>query len=194
MALELSVRPVIALLLGTLLIGGCDRESAPQPQATAKSEAPARKGGELTGTLDISQRGKAAPADGFVDPSGKPVTLAAFKGRPVLVNLWATWCGPCVAEMPTLESIAVRAGDKLKVLTVSQDRAGVDIAKPFEKGGFTKLERYRDPESKLGFAFATGMLPTTVLFDAEGKEVWRVIGAMDWNGPRANTLLAEFIG
>lgn len=188
------MRPVIALLLGTLLIGGCDRESAPQPQATAKAEAPAPKGPELTGTLDISQRGKPAPAEGFLDPAGKPVTLGAFKGKPLLVNLWATWCGPCVAEMPTLENIAVRAGDKLKVLTVSQDREGVDIAKPFEKGGFTKLERYRDPESKLGFAFATGMLPTTVLYDAEGKEVWRVVGAMDWNGPRANTLLAEFIG
>ncbi|HEV2569584.1 MAG TPA: TlpA disulfide reductase family protein [Sphingomonas sp.] len=185
------MRPAIALLLGTLLIAGCDRETAPPPQA--KHEAPA-KGPELTGTLDISQRGKAAPADSFVDPAGKPVTLAAFKGKPVLVNLWATWCGPCVAEMPTLDGIAQRAGGKLKVLTVSQDRAGVDIGKTFAKGGYKLLEQYRDPESKLGFAFATGMLPTTVLYDAEGKEVWRVVGAMDWNGPRANTLLAEFIG
>lgn len=186
------MRPLISILLGALLIAGCDRQSAPQPQATTQASAP--KGPEATGTLDISQRGKAAPADGFLDPAGKPVTLAAFKGRPVLVNLWATWCGPCVAEMPTLDRIAERSGDKLKVLTVSQDRAGVDIGKTFDKGGFKRLERYRDPESKLGFAFATGMLPTTVLYDADGKEVWRVIGAMDWNGPRANTLLAEFIG
>jgi thiol-disulfide isomerase/thioredoxin len=192
MALELFVRPLIALLLGSLSIAGCDRETAAPPQA--KAEAPKAKGGELTGTLDISQRGKAAPTEAFIDPAGKPVSLAAFKGRPVLVNLWATWCGPCVAEMPTLESIADRAGDRLKVLTVSQDRAGVDIGPTFDKGGFKRLERYGDPESKLGFAFATGMLPTTVLFDAEGKEVWRVVGAMDWNGPRANTLLAEFIG
>lgn len=186
------MRPLIAILLGALVIAGCDRQSAPEPQA--KVDTPAPKGGETAGTLDISQRGKAAPADDFLDPAGKPVTLAAFKGTPVLVNLWATWCGPCVAEMPTLERIAERAGGKLKVLTVSQDRAGVDIAPTFQKGGFKRLERYRDPESKLGFAFATGMLPTTVLYDAEGKEVWRVIGAMDWNGPRANTLLAEFIG
>jgi thiol-disulfide isomerase/thioredoxin len=192
MALELPLRTVIVLLLGSLVIAGCDRESAPPPQAKPEAEAP--KGGELTGTLDISQRGKAAPTDSFVDPSGQPVTLAAFKGKPVLVNLWATWCGPCVAEMPTLDGIALRAGDRLKVLTVSQDREGVDIGPTFAKGGFKKLERYRDPESKLGFAFATGMLPTTVLYDAEGKEVWRVIGAMDWNGPRANTLLSEFVG
>ncbi len=174
------------------MIAGCDRETAPPPQA--KADAPAATGPELTGKLDISQRGKAVPADGFLDPAGKPVTLAAFKGRPVLVNLWATWCGPCVAEMPTLERIADRAGDRLKVLTVSQDRAGIDIAPTFDKGGFKRLERYRDPDSKLGFAFATGMLPTTVLYDGDGKEVWRVVGAMDWNGPRANTLLAEFVG
>jgi thiol-disulfide isomerase/thioredoxin len=112
----------------------------------------------------------------------------------VLVNLWATWCGPCVREMPTLDHIADRAGDRLKVLTVSQDAKDVDIGPTFTKGGFKHLERYRDPDNKLGFAFNTGMLPTTVLYDKDGKEVWRVIGAMDWNGPRANTLLAEFVG
>ncbi|MFD1610496.1 TlpA family protein disulfide reductase [Sphingomonas tabacisoli] len=189
------MRPLIALLLGSLLIAGCDRQSGGQPQANESAAAvPEAKAPELTGKLDISQRGKAMPADSFLDPAGKPVTLAAFKGKPVLVNLWATWCGPCVREMPTLDGIAARAGDKLKVLTVSQDTAKVDIAPTWTKGGFKHLERYRDPDNKLGFAFNTGMLPTTVLYDKDGKEVWRVVGGMDWNGPRANTLLAEFIG
>lgn len=188
------MRRLIALLLGTVLIAGCDRQSDAPPQANVAAAAPESKTPELTGKLDIAQRGTPAPADSFLDPDGKPVTLAAFKGRPVLVNLWATWCGPCVREMPTLDSIALRAGDKLKVLTVSQDRAGVAIGATFDKGGYKRLERYRDPENKLGFAFNTGMLPTTVLYDADGKEVWRVVGAMDWNGPRANTLLAAYIG
>lgn len=191
------MRPLTAaLLLGSLLIAGCDRQSGEQPQANASVPAafPEPKGPELTGKLDISQRGSPAPADGFLDPAGKPVTLAAFKGKPLLVNLWATWCGPCVREMPTLEGIAARADGKLKVLTVSQDREGVDIGPTWSKGGFKRLEQYRDPENKLGFAFNTGMLPTTVLYDAEGKEVWRVVGGMDWNGPRAHTLLAEFVG
>lgn len=188
------MRPLtVALLLGTVLIAGCDRQSEPQPQANATTLAEP-KGPEPTGKLDIAQRGAAAPADSFLDPDGKPVTLAAFKGRPVLVNLWATWCGPCVREMPTLDHVADRAGDRLKVLTVSQDTKDVDIGPTFTKGGFKHLERYRDPDNKLGFAFNTGMLPTTVLYDKDGKEVWRVIGAMDWNGPRANTLLAEYIG
>lgn len=188
------MRPFIALLLGSVLIAGCDRQSDAPSQANVAQAAPEAKAPEPTGTLDISQRGKAAPADSFLDPAGKPVTLADFKGKPVLVNLWATWCGPCVREMPTLEHIADRAGDRLKVLTVSQDMAGVDIGPTWTKGGYKLLEKYRDPENKLGFAFSTGMLPTTVLYDAEGKEVWRVIGAMDWNGPRAITLLAEFLG
>lgn len=181
-------------LLSGLLLAGCDRQSEPAPQANASAAKapPAPSGPEPAGTLDIAQRGSPAPKDAFTDPAGKPVTLAAFKGKPVLVNLWATWCGPCVREMPTLDQVAARAGDKMKVLTVSQDRPGVDLAPTFEKGGFKHLERYRDDEQKLGFAFGTGMLPTTILYDAEGKEVWRVIGAMDWDGPRANTLLGEY--
>jgi len=188
------------MLASLALLGGCDRQSDPAPQATANSAAPAATqpaaagGEEPAGTLDISRRGQAAPDKGFTDPAGRPVTLAAFRGTPVLVNLWATWCGPCVKEMPTLEALAARTGDRLKVLTVSQDRDGIDIAPTFAKGGFTWLQPYRDTQQELGFAIGSGMLPTTVLYDAEGKEVWRVTGGMDWNGPRANTLLAEYLG
>ena len=130
------MRRLIALLLGTVLIAGCDRQSDAPPQANVAAVAPQSGGPELTGKLDISQRGSATPKDDFLDPQGKPVTLAAFRGTPVLVNLWATWCGPCVREMPTLETVANRAGDKLKVLTVSQDREDVDIGQTFQKGGF----------------------------------------------------------
>ena len=62
------------------------------------------------------------------------------------------------------------------------------------KNSFKRLEPYLDTKSDLGFAFATGVVPTTVLYDANGKEVWRVIGGMNWNGPRANTLMAETLG
>lgn len=186
-----------------LMLAACDTESRPAPQATAEAAAApsaaarasgaAGGGAEPAGTLDMSQRGRPAPTDGFLDPAGKPVTLAAFRGRPVLVNLWATWCGPCVREMPTLETLAARTEGKLKVLTVSQDRDGVDLAPTFEKGGFKRLERYRDPEQKLGFALGSGMLPTTILYDEAGKEVWRMVGGLDWDGPRANTLLADYL-
>ena len=189
------MRPLIALLPALVLIAGCDRQSPDAPQAVANenvSAAPAG-GSELTGTVDTSKRGTAMPADAFKAPDGKPVTLASFKGKPLLVNLWATWCAPCVAEMPTLDALAAKAGDGMTVLVVSQDNADVDIAPFFKERGLKTLQPYRDTDAALGFAYGGGQLPTTVLYDADGKEVWRVVGGMDWAGPRAAELLADVL-
>ncbi len=178
------------LLLG---VAACDKQSptAPQGNVTAAAAKP-----EPAGTVDMSARGAAMPDTVFLDPAGKPVKLADFKGKPLLVNLWATWCGPCVAEMPTLDDLAKREGGRLQVLVVSQDDEAnkPKIAKVWSDRDFAKLEPYLDSKSDLGFAFGTGMVPTTVLYDADGKEVWKVIGAMNWDGPRANTLLSETLG
>lgn len=185
-------------LLGScaLLLAGCDKQSDPAPQPkpeeTATGTAPA--GPEQAGTVDMSHRGEAMPTVAFEDPKGAPTRLADFKGKPLLVNLWATWCGPCVAEMPTLDALAGRAGGRLQVLVISQDNARALVDGWWAKRSFTHLKPYLDAKSDLGFAYDTGMLPTTVLYDAEGKEVWRVIGGMNWDGPRANTLLAEILG
>jgi thiol-disulfide isomerase/thioredoxin len=185
-------------------LAGCDRQSATEPQASAAADAakssttapePQTGGPELTGTLDISKRGSPMPETVFAGPMGEPVKLAAFIGKPLLVNLWATWCGPCVAEMPTLDALAARAPDKLQVIVVSQDGQGRALVDPWwAQQNFKLLKPYIDEKSDLGFAFGTGMVPTTVLYDAAGKEVWRVVGAMDWDGPRANTLMAEVTG
>ncbi|CAN5238838.1 hypothetical protein BH09PSE3_BH09PSE3_13160 [soil metagenome] len=193
------MRAVIALL-PLALLAACDRQSstAPQPNASAnvaESAKPAEP--ETAGTLDISQRGSSAPKEAFNGPDGKPTTLAAFTGKPFIVNLWATWCGPCVKELPSLDRLAVRAGSKLTVLVVNQDdsKQAVDpVPGWWAAHPLPHLALYRDAPNALGFAYASGMLPTTILYDAKGKEVWRVIGGMDWDGPRANTLLAEFVG
>lgn len=184
--------PVVAL--AALATGACDRQSPAGEQAagtekTAGAQAPQVP---LSGTLDISQRGKAAPDVTFNDPDGKSTSLAAFKGKPVLVNLWATWCGPCVVEMPTLDALALREKDRLVVLTVSQDMQNLDKIKPFfDQKGFKTIQPFVDPENNLGFSYMTGVMPTTVLYDADGKEVWRMIGGMDWNGSRAAALMQE---
>lgn len=194
------MRPLIAFLPLMLLplIAACDRQSDDAPQAAANgasAEAPAAGGGrEAAGTLDVTRRGTPAPTDAFTAPDGKAVTLADFKGKPLLVNLWATWCGPCVAEMPTLDALAGRAADRMTVLVVSQDGRGTEVVPPFfAKAQFKHLQPYLDEKSGLGLSLATGMLPTTVLYDAEGKEVWRVVGGMNWDGPRANTLLVDVL-
>ena len=152
---------------------------------TADVKAPAG-----AGAVDRSHKGEAAPATPFTGPDGRKMTLADFRGKPVLLNLWATWCAPCVKEMPTLDALAVSQGDKLKVLTLSQDFDAAKVAPFFAKAGFKRLESYLDTET----AFSSGMglnLPTTILYDAKGREVWRVAGEMDWSGARAAALIAE---
>jgi thiol-disulfide isomerase/thioredoxin len=179
----------LIVLVPILMLAACDKQPTPAPQPKA-AEVPK----EEPGALDITQRGKAAPATVFTAPDGKSVTLAAFKGKPVLVNLWATWCGPCVKEMPSLDRLAKRGASKLQVLTVNQTDDAAAIAKWWAPRQLNNLAAYRDEDGKLGFAFETGVLPTTVLYDAQGKEVWRIVGGMDWDGPRANTLLAAVLG
>jgi thiol-disulfide isomerase/thioredoxin len=191
--------PFLALILA---VGGCDKQSDPAPQAPALKQAaeappatPSSEGEEgPLGTLDRSKAGTPMPDKAFEAPNGQPVHLADFKGAPLLVNLWATWCGPCVAEMPALDEIAETQGAKLQVIVVSQDSQGRAIVDPWwAKHSFKRLKPYIDAKSDLGFAFSTGMVPTTVLYDAAGKEVWRVIGAEDWAGADAAALIAEGI-
>jgi thiol-disulfide isomerase/thioredoxin len=141
--------------------------------------------------IDRSKAGEAAPTSPFKAPDGETVTLASFKGKPVLLNLWATWCAPCVREMPTLDALAVREAGKLQVLTVSQDLEGAAKVTPFfEKAQFKALKPYLDTDVALSTGYGVN-LPTTILYDSAGKEVWRVSGDMDWAGAQAAKLIAE---
>lgn len=200
-----SLRSVMTLLLLAGL-AACDRQSPPAGQANASASGevtgdevqPAAGGsakGDFNYTIDRSKAGTPAPTFAFENPQGGTTTLQDFAGRPLLVNLWATWCAPCVAEMPTLDALAAQSdseGDRsLAVLTISQDVQGQAAIKPFfAKHKLPHLKGWTDPENKLGLGYATGVLPTTVLYDAKGKEVARVVGAMDWTGAEARKLIA----
>ncbi|MCW5645671.1 MAG: TlpA family protein disulfide reductase [Sphingopyxis sp.] len=189
--------PYLAIL-GLLLAGsiaGCDREKAAGEQAQqgqANVSAGQAKGvGQFEYIVDRSHKGKAAPTAAFTGPDDAPVTLAAFKGKPLLVNLWATWCAPCVAEMPTLDALAAKSGDAMAVIAVAQDLQGAEVVDPwFQKAGLKALQPYLDPENGLLDA-ANSALPTSIFYDAEGRELWRVVGAIDWQGDEAKALLAE---
>jgi thiol-disulfide isomerase/thioredoxin len=176
-----SVRPVIACLLA-LSLAACDTKPAEQPQGGIPPEQ--------IGKVDISKRGTDMPAIPFVAPGGGPATLTAFRGKPLMVNLWATWCGPCIAEMPTLEKLAETDADRFQLIVVSQDLQGGKVVAPFfASKGLKTLKPYLDPQNVLMQAFESETLPTTVFFDARGKEQWRVLGAMDWNGEKARKLI-----
>ena len=207
------MRSIVLLLPATALIGGCDRPSAPKGQANetaalptldeAANMAPAPSassapdtGVDVIGKLVRDHKGEAAPTAGFTGPDGKPLTLASFAGKPVLLNLWATWCGPCKAEMPTLDKLAGDEAGKLRVVTVSQDLKGAaEVAPFFAQQHFAHLEPWLDPDNNLGFKLGGGsaVLPTTVLYDRDGKEVWRVVGGFDWSSAEARNDIAAAI-
>ncbi|MEN2787013.1 TlpA family protein disulfide reductase [Sphingomonas qilianensis] len=185
---------IVSLLLPpTVILGalaGCDKQdqAAGQANATVVAPAPASNASaEATGTLDRSHQGETASMLKFQGPDGKPTSIAAFAGKPVLVNLWATWCAPCVAEMPTLDRVA----ERMQVVAVSQDLAGAAKVDPFfAKAGLKNIKRYLDPGVGLSVAYQAS-LPTSILYDSSGKEVWRMSGGMDWTSAAAAKLLAE---
>ncbi|WP_315443537.1 TlpA family protein disulfide reductase [Sphingomonas alpina] len=142
---------------------------------------------DTIGTLDRSHKGEKAPGVPFQTPAGTKTSIADFAGKPVLLNLWATWCGPCVAEMPTLDAVAGR----MTVVAVSQDLEGAAKVTPFfARTGVKNLKPYLDPDVALSTAYQVS-LPTSILYDSSGKEVWRMTGGMDWTSETAKQLLAE---
>jgi thiol-disulfide isomerase/thioredoxin len=123
-----------------------------------------------------------APEVGFTDMEGKPVKLADFKGKLLVLNLWATWCLPCLEEMPSLEQLQINIPDKLLVIAVSEDRGGKTVVEPFlEKLGLKKVKIYLDPKSDVGHAFEVRGLPTSIVIGADGKVLGKVEGAADWD-------------
>ena len=203
--MEFVVLRSVTLLLPVLLIAGCDRQSPANEQANGvaavnaadasaptpdEATGPADNGVDVIGQLDRKHKGEAAPTAGFEGPDGAKLTLAGFAGKPFVLNLWATWCGPCKVEMPALDKIA--AEGKLPVVTVSQDLNGAAAVTPyFAAAKFTALKPYLDPALGFSKALDNPSLPTTILYDATGHEVWRMTGGMDWTSSTARDLLAE---
>ncbi len=184
---ELSLRLIFLLLAFGL--AGCDRQK-PQPPQANEAATP----GEIEKGVDRSRQGEPAPDTMFKDPDGGEISLADFKGAPTLVNLWATWCAPCVKELPTIDQLAESHADdgQLGVIAISQDMAPQGSVKAFlDKLGVNHLDAYHDDTMALSGSLGVQVMPTTILFDAEGREVWRYVGDLDWTGDEAARLLAE---
>jgi len=131
----------------------------------------------------------------FKDGRGTAITLDQWKGRVVLLNLWATWCGPCRKEMPDLAELQKKyGGDDFEVVAISVDRKGAEAAGRFlVETKSTDLNLYIDQSTKvLGKVRAVG-LPTTILIDRKGKEVGRLLGPANWSGPEAVRLIKTAI-
>lgn len=197
--MRLSLYPAI---LAAFLAAGCDRQSnAPAQENVAAASADevspdeAAPAGTAAApiaarTVDRTHAGETAPANPFADLSGKAGTLADFRGKPVLVNLWATWCAPCIRELPTLEALAKREAGKLVVVALSQDMDAAKVAPFAADRGLTALA-VRTDAAMSWVPKVTATLPTTILYGADGREVWRMVGDYDWAGAEAAKLLAE---
>jgi thiol-disulfide isomerase/thioredoxin len=124
----------------------------------------------------------------------EPTNLDAYRGKPLIVNLWATWCGPCVKEMPSLEKLAADFKDQgVAVIAISEDRGGKFVVDPFlKKHDIAGLPIYLDKTMSTGKALkGSTILPMTILIDADGNEVARVLGDRDWDSAVSKAEIAR---
>jgi len=185
------VRAVTVLLVLCLGLAGAliyRLETEPSDQVTS-AEPP----GVAIGKFSPRAAKLLAPPVSFADQSGKTATLADFRGDVVLVNLWATWCAPCIKEMPSLARLQAKLGD-LKVLAISEDRQAATVVPPFiQKNRIEGLAIYLDPKNDVDHALAVGGLPTSFLIDRDGRIVGELEGAAEWDSPAMVSLIEGYL-
>lgn len=178
---------IARLLLATGLLFACtaceagDKGNAAAPQASAKP---------ILNAIDRSKAGTPAPNVAFEVKPGVKTTMAKFRGQRVLVNLWATWCAPCIAEMPELDALAAAEKGRVLVIPLSQDMEGWKAVNGFFKPGkFKTLVPMLDQPGSFAEKIGARGLPMTVLYDEKGREVWRVAGTLKWGTPAVRAAL-----
>jgi thiol-disulfide isomerase/thioredoxin len=137
-----------------------------------------------------------APDLQFTDASGKPLTLASFRGSGLVVNIWATWCGPCVAELPTFAAIGQNlAKSKILILPISVDLDGVKVVKPFYASHDIKnLPILLDPDGSVTGVLNAPGIPVTIIISPQGQIVGRLDGSANWNSPTTLALVRQLAG
>jgi thiol-disulfide isomerase/thioredoxin len=128
---------------------------------------------------------KPVPMLRFETGEGQPRSLSDFRGKVVLLNIWATWCGPCRREMPALDRLqATLGGDDFEVVALSIDRAGVDVVRKFyAEVGVRNLAIYIDTGGKALRELGAVGLPMTLVIDRKGREIGRLAGPAEWDAP-----------
>ena len=146
---------------------------------------PSDDGTSRPATMTLHESPRELPELSFVGGELNAVVLSDFRGRTVLLNLWATWCPPCVEEMPMLDALqATLGGPDFEVVALSVDRGGVDPVREFyERTGVRRLGVYVDPSAMALDALDAFGLPTTLLIDPEGREIGRLTGPAVWDSP-----------
>jgi thiol-disulfide isomerase/thioredoxin len=191
---------ILAAITAYYLFQADARKSGPAETAaeTPAASAPAADGALSkalsTGTLAaflIHPEPKHLPDVAFADGAGKPLKLSDWKGRVVLINLWATWCAPCRKEMPDLAKLQQELGsDQFEVVAISVDRKGAEASSAFlTETGADALKLYVEPTTKIVGELQSAGLPATILVDRQGRELGRLLGPAHWAAPEAVALI-----
>lgn len=159
---------------------------------------PNRDGPVLAGHMQnfaLAVEARPAPQVSWRDEQGRAVALEDFGGKVVLLNFWATWCAPCVRELPSINALQDRlGGETFTVVALNIDRDGETAARRMsDRLKLDRLAVYIDPENAVPRALSLKIMPTTVLYDRHGRELGRLEGAAEWNAPEAVGLVEYFI-
>ena len=180
---------VLLISCALLALAACQKHQQTQQPSNQSTEAV--QPGPVKG-VDRSHKGQPFPKVKFLDGDDQEIGYEGFRGVPALVNLWATWCAPCVKELPTLQALEKQRKSDLWVVPINQDTAPRTSVEAFMQEHKLDLPIYRDPKMNFSGAFGPDtVLPTSILYDANGREVWRYVGDLDWTSPEAAKLLAE---
>ncbi len=178
---------VLVLTAAAFLTAGSEKVRA--------EETPPLKGLLKDNFILLDQPVPAPQEAGVTDAFGGTVGLADFRGRVILVNFWATWCAPCVREMPSLDRLQAELGPEgLLVMAVSQDRKGLAAAESFyREQGLDNLEIFLDPKGEFARAMGVAGLPTSLLVDDRGRLLGAIEGPLEWDGPEAIELIRFYL-
>jgi thiol-disulfide isomerase/thioredoxin len=158
----------------------------------------ADEGPPLTGWMaqfTVNDASPPAPETTFLDADGRELRLDRFLGRVVLVNFWASWCEPCIREMPALDRLQGKlGGDEFTVLAINVDRGGVDAARPFlKKLKIAHLSLYLDRRMTLMRGLGVRRLPTSIVVGHDGRLKGRLEGVAEWDTPEVEALIRYYI-
>lgn len=177
-------------VLATGLAGGTLALGLPARKPFAAERLP-----ELASVLTPTDPPVAPAPITFTDKNGTPHQLAEFLGHGMVINLWATWCVPCVAEMPALAALArTLAPDDIAVMPLSSDRGGLaKVQTYFDEHHISGLPILLDPKGSAGEAWGARGIPTTLIIDRLGRERARAEGAANWATPAAAELIRKLV-
>ncbi len=166
-----------------------------RPGASSQTPLCAARPGEFV-NFSATIPARPLPAVPFFDKTGAARTFADHRGRGLVINFWATWCAPCVKEMPDLDRLNARLKDEgIEVLPLSSDREGASLVEKFyDRIGLKTLPVLLDRAGAVGRALQVKGLPTTILADREGREVARVIGQAAWDSDKIVDIIRRCVG